>query len=52
MQVHLLLCARLLSEQLDTEFEPPYYDNLKKVYSIWLNMNPGVQKENTMISWK
>ena len=44
----IFYCARLLSEQLDTEFEPPYYDNLKKVYSIWLNMNPGIQKENTI----
>lgn len=31
--------ARLLSAQLDTEFVPPKYNNIKKVYSIWVCMN-------------
>ena len=29
-------CARLLSSQYSVEFEEPYFDKIKKVYSIWL----------------
>lgn len=29
-------CARMISEQLDREFTPDKYDELKKVYSIWI----------------
>lgn len=32
-------CARMLSAQLDTEFTTDNYDDLKKVYSIWLCLN-------------
>lgn len=32
-------CARMLSAQLDTEFTAENYDDLKKVYSIWLCLN-------------
>ena len=28
--------ARQLSAQLDTEFEIPHYNKIKKVYSIWI----------------
>ena len=31
--------GRMLSAQLHTEFEVPDYDDLKKVYSIWICMN-------------
>lgn len=31
--------ARMLSAQLGTEFSVPDYDNIKKVYSIWICMN-------------
>lgn len=31
--------ARMISAQLDTEFEIPHYEDLKKVYSIWICMN-------------
>lgn len=31
--------GRMLSAQLDTEFSIPQYDNIKKVYSIWICMN-------------
>lgn len=30
--------ARMLSAQIDTEFTVPDYDNIKKVYSIWICM--------------
>ena len=32
-------CARMLSAQLDTEFTPRNYDEIKKVYSIWICMD-------------
>lgn len=32
--------ARLLSDELDKEFESENYDDIKKVYSIWICMNP------------
>lgn len=31
--------ARMLSAQYGTEFTPPYYNDLKKVYSVWICMN-------------
>ena len=31
--------ARMLSAQLDTEFSLPHYNDVKKVYSIWICMN-------------
>ena len=31
--------SRMLSAQLDTEFEIPNYDEIKKVYSIWICLN-------------
>lgn len=34
--------ARMISAQLGREFEPPHYEDIKKVYSIWICMNvPG-----------
>lgn len=35
----LFYCARMLSAQLDTEFAADNYDEIKKVYSIWLCLN-------------
>lgn len=32
-------CARMLSEQLDKEFTTKTYDDIKKVYSIWVCMD-------------
>ncbi len=32
-------CSRMLSAQLDTEFTPKNYDDIKKVYSIWVCMD-------------
>ncbi|SFQ07125.1 hypothetical protein SAMN02910358_00614 [Lachnospiraceae bacterium XBB1006] len=38
--------ARLLSAQADTEFTGEDYDNIKKVYSIWICMNtPNITKD-------
>lgn len=35
----LFYCARMISEQLHTEFIPRNYDDIKKVYSIWICMD-------------
>ena len=39
-------CARLISEQKNTEFKKSDYNQLKKVYSIWIVMNPNKKEEN------
>lgn len=44
----IFYCARMLSEQLDTEFDVRHYDNIKKVYSIWLCMETPAEFANTI----
>lgn len=49
-------CARMLSAQLDTEFtvkanDPVKYDNIKKVYSIWVCMDSPKMAENTITEY-
>ena len=39
----LYYCARMLSAQNGTEFVPPHYEDIKKVYSIWVCTNPSHQ---------
>ena len=41
-------CARMLSEQLDKEFEVENYDGMKKVYSIWICMEAPEKDANTI----
>lgn len=43
--------ARMLSEQLGTEFSVPNYDGLKKVCSIWICMNAPQYIGNTLASY-
>ena len=47
----LFYCARMLSSQLDSEFTTDNYDNIKKVYSIWICMNPPKGAENSIFSY-
>ena len=44
-------CARMISEQLDHEFSADNYDNLKKVYSIWIFFNPPQKDSNTITEY-
>ncbi len=49
-------CARMLSAQLGTEFtvkanDPVKYDNIKKVYSIWVCMDSPKMAENTITEY-
>ena len=41
-------CARMLSEQLDKEFTAENYDDLKKVYSIWIFFNAPQKDSDTI----
>ena len=41
-------CARMPSEQLDKEFTTENYDNLKKVYSIWIFFNAPQKDSDTI----
>ena len=48
----IFYCARMLSAQLDTEFVPRNYDDIKKVYSIWICMDAPKYAEYTITSYK
>lgn len=43
--------ARMLSAQLDTEFKADNYDDIKKVYSIWICMDVPRQAANTIVKY-
>ena len=45
-------CARLISAQLNTEFEEPNYGDLKKVYSIWVCFNSSKEQANAIAEYK
>ena len=41
-------CSRMVSAQYGTEFTNSHYENIKKVYSIWICMNPPKSRENSI----
>ena len=41
-------CARLISAQRGVEFTDSHYEDVKKVYSIWLCMEPPESRKNTI----
>lgn len=41
-------CSRMISAQYGTEFINSHYENIKKVYSIWICMNPPKSRENSI----
>ena len=47
----LFYCARMVSEQKDTEFRHDEYGDLKKVYSIWLFMESPEYAAHTISSY-
>jgi len=47
----IFYCSRMLSSQYQTEFKEPYYDEIKKVYSIWICMNPSKKAGNTIVKY-
>ena len=46
-----LVCARMLSAQLDIEFITSNYDDIKKVYSIWICMETPKYAQNTITEY-
>lgn len=47
----IFYCSRMISEQVYTEFVPDNYDDIKKVYSIWLCMEPPTKYANTITEY-
>lgn len=47
----IFYCARMLSAQLDTEFTADNYDDIKKVYSIWVCMDVPEYAKNTITEY-
>ena len=41
-------CSRMISAQYGTEFTNSHYEEVKKVYSIWICMNPPKNRENSI----
>lgn len=41
-------CSRMISSQYGTEFTQSHYEKIKKVYSIWICMNPPKNRENSI----
>ena len=44
--------ARLISSQKDKEFTDSNYDDIKKVYSVWICMNAPAYLQNTITEYK
>ena len=44
----LYYCSRLISSQKNVVFVNSHYEKLRKVYSIWIQMNTTKKKQNTM----
>ena len=47
----IFYCARMLSEQLDREFTTENYDELKKVYSIWIFFEAPERDSDTITEY-
>lgn len=44
-------CGRMLSAQYGTEFVGGHYENLKKVYSIWICSHPPKENQNAITKY-
>ena len=45
-------CARMISAQKETEFAHSHYEDMKKVYSIWICLNPKSSVRGTITSYQ
>lgn len=45
-------CCRMVSGQYGTEFQNSHYEDIKKVYSIWICINPPGRKQNTITKYE
>ncbi len=48
----LYYCSRMLSSQYGVEFTDAHYEKVKKVYSIWICMNPPKGRANSITSYQ
>ena len=48
----MLFRSRMISSQYGREFTGSHYEKLKKVYSIWICMNPPRNRENTITRYR
>lgn len=44
----LYYCSRMISSQYGTEFAGSHYEEIKKVYSIWICMDPPKNRRNSI----
>lgn len=44
-------CSRMISSQYGTEFINSKYENIKKVYSVWICTNPPQYRKNTITKY-
>lgn len=44
----LYYCSRMISAQYGTEFTGSHYEKIKKVYSIWICINPPEKRKNSI----
>ena len=44
-------CSRMISSQYGTEFTNAHYEKIKKVYSIWICINPPKYRENSITKY-
>lgn len=44
-------CARMISSQYGTVFTKSHYEKIQKVYSIWICMNPPMERNNTITEY-
>lgn len=45
-------CSRMISAQHGREFSGSQYGNIRKVYSIWICLNPPAGRENTITRYR
>ena len=45
-------CSRMISSQYGREYTDSHYDKVKKVYSIWICMNPPKYRANTIARYR
>jgi len=45
-------CSRMISSQYGREFTGSHYEKIKKVYSIWICMNPAKSRENSITRYR
>lgn len=51
MKRAIYYCSRMISAQYGTEFTKGEYGKIKKVYSIWVCMNPPKNRRNTITQY-